>query len=46
MGKHAKYTKYKMQVQDILKLAVEAVTSSRGHNHTGGMFFDHIIDIY
>ena len=32
MGKHAKYTKYKMPVQDILKLAVEAVTPSRGHS--------------
>ena len=32
MGKHAKYTKYKMQVWDILRLAAEAATSSRGHS--------------
>ena len=32
MGKHAKYSKYKMQVQDILRLAAEAATSSGGHS--------------
>ena len=32
MVEHAKYTKYKMHVQDILMLAAEAATSSGGHS--------------